>query len=135
MTKTEFLKMLKKALKNKLLEYTTITSRYYLTVPEFGGVTIATYFSLMEKVHKTTYITPYADTGFMDKLSMELPIPSKESKEYYKKWGKESDDWINNPKNNIVPQEGHLEELTSTLTIFAIDNYLTKKEKKHAKTQ
>ena len=131
MTKTEFLKILKKALENKLLEYTTITRKYYLTVPEFGGVTIATYFSVMEKVHEIAYITPHADTEFMDELNMELPIPSKESREYYQKWGKESDDWINNPKNNMVPKKGHLEELTSTLTILSIDNYLTKKEKEY----
>ena len=124
MEKTKFLRMLKKALEDKLLQYTSITRRYYLTIPEFGGVTIHAFFSRVNKVHETVYIQPYADTGFMHELSMELPIPSKESKEYYKKWGKESDEWLENEENNLVPKKGHLEELTATLSLFAINNYL-----------
>ena len=132
MEKVKFLQLLKKALEDKLLEYTTITRRYYLTVPGFGGVTLActrrTESLENEKgfiyVHDLVFIQPYADTGLMDELSMSLPIPVKESKEYYAKWGKESDEWLDDPKNNLVPKEGSLEELISTLSLFAINHHL-----------
>lgn len=130
--KPEFLKMLKKALEDNHLQYTSITRRYYLIVPRFGGVTIATYFSRVNSLHERIYITPFADTGFMDKLNIELPIPSEKSKDYYRVWGKESNEWLDNPTNNLVPQKGHLELLTAKLSLFAIDNYLNIEKENHS---
>ena len=124
MEETQFLKMLKRALHDKLLRYEWVTRRYHITVPEFGGVSIAIYFSRVNSLHEIAYIKPHADTGFMDKLSMELPIPSGKSKDYYRVWGKESDEWLDNPVNNLVPKKGHGEELITTLSLFAIDNCL-----------
>ncbi|MXV73457.1 hypothetical protein F4Z99_04160 [Candidatus Poribacteria bacterium] len=118
----------KEMIKNDQLRYTSITKRYYGEVSGFGGVTIYTFRWHFSKehphgIHNEVWIRPYADTGRMDDLEIQLPIPIKESIEIYK-------DWCENRDHSLdADHQANLENLQGRLTIAAI-NHALKKEKK-----
>ena len=95
------------------LNYTSTTGQYYGTVEGFGNVTIEGYREGPDQVHKAIYITPYANTGRMDDLRLELEIPEAESRRIYAEW------------SALPDNERSLEALRGDLTVAAIEGRQT----------